>query len=278
MTNAFRSTLILAGILLSSCSTAAKVTSLSDLPKLSGGATGIALPIKLQSSSPLGSDGCTLLISRSPGLKMYEIDFNPGSDVVAAELPPGVYGFRGINCGGRRWDLTLRDWPRFQVFPGKLSMLGGVSVYLNENDSMSVDRSNRAASRDEALSFLGRIPTESRANVVSAYTGQAISGPGIESPARWRNWELTDAEGKEVKKGDRQWPSFQACYRGEGDVNSLWLGNLKFEMDYDKAQLVETKQADSWSSFSSHFVDCVKSSIKEFRPKSQEHLHYVIYI
>ncbi len=262
----------------SSCSTTTKVTGLSDLPKMTTSTTGVALPIQLESTSPFGEQGCSLFVSRSGELKTYEIAFNPGKDVIVSEIPAGVYGYKEIYCGGRHWDLTHKGWPRFQAFEGKIAVLGGVSIYLNETGSMSTNLSNREKCRDEALKLLGRIPTESKANLVSAYTGQPISATAIESPARWKHWEVTDPAGKKIKKDERDWPSFHSCYRGEDDINALWLGNLEFAVDYDKANLVEARQSETWHTFSGHFVDCVKASLKDFHPRTKGRLHYVLYI
>lgn len=261
-----------------SCSTTTKVTGLSELPKIAASTTGIALPIKLESASPLGADGCSLLARRNDELKTYEIAFNPGKDVIVSELPAGVYGFTEIYCSGRHWDLTHKEWPRFQAFAGKIAVLAGVSIYLNQNGSMSAERSGREKSRDDTLKLLGRIPTESKSSVVSAYTGQPIPPASTEFPAQWKHWEVTGASGKQIPKDERDWPSLRACYRGEGEVNALWLGNLEFAADYDRASLVEAKQARTWHTFTDHFVECVKAQLKDFHPKSRERLHYVLYI
>lgn len=89
---------------------------------------------------------------------------------------------------------------------------------------------------------------------------------------------MVDSAGKDVPKGERDWPSFRTCYRGEDDVNSLWLGDAVFEATYSGGNLVSAKQRDNWHTFSEQFLRCANSVLKEFQPRSKAKLSYTLFL
>ncbi len=219
-----------------------------------------------------------MLLQREDGFSTFEVKFEQGRDVVFAELPPGNYGFREIYCNSKHWNLALQHWPRFQVYAEKTALLGGVLVYIDENNALTVSRTRRSKNRDEALLLFGRISTDRRTSVVSAYTGKVIDPLAIELRAKWKHWELRDASDKKMKTTKNDWPSLHSCYRAEGDVNGLWLGNLQSNVIYENGTLTRVTIENTWNSFSPHFIDCVKSVLTEFHPVKKGQLHYVLYI
>lgn len=269
----------IASLLLSSCAHTAKVTDLQDLPHLPTTVTGAVLPVRLDSEHSIrGQDGCILTLFRVEDGQTFDSDIPPGDEMLVIELPPGTYGFSEAYCGKITWDLTHHRFPRFLVQAGKISVLSGVQVYLSGARNMSLTESSRSGSRTDTLKFLGRLSEENRVRLISGYTGAAIPPPALEKPARWKNWELVDGAGKAVEKGHREWPSFKSCYRGEDEVNHLWLGNVVLDASYEDGSLTAAKPRDSWNTFSGQFLNCANAALKEFHPKAKTKLAYTIYL
>lgn len=268
-----------AGVAIASvgCSTTATVHGLSDLPTLPANATGIVIPLFLQveGNNVSAEGGCSLILLRAGGVKTFLVDFPQGSDVFFAELPEGLYRFKGVNCGHQDWDLTFQKMPHFEVFAGKISVLSGFSLYITAAQNLNTQMSGREKNRTETLAVVGRVSTEVRDKLVSGYTGKPIVAAKLESPAQWTHWKV---EPLPAKTEDRSWPTFHACYRGEGDVNALWLGQVNLNAVYDEGKLVSAEPETTWNTFSEQFLKCAKEALQDFHPRVQSRLQYKIYL
>lgn len=266
-------------VFVSACSTTAKVLGSAELPNLSPTSFGVVIPYHLNTSGVVvGEEGCVLSLQKKSQFKSYDLHFQPGRDILFAELPEGTYRYKQIFCGSNHWDLLGSTWVGFQVFPHSLSLVGGISIELMSSHRMNIRIDRRTDDRDEALRLFGRLPTAELDRVVSAYTGKAIPREKIEKPARWKDWELKDETGKIVKVEKKDWPSFHSCYQGEKNVNALWLGNLEFQATYEKGELVKLENTEVWNSLTDHFSDCAKETLKAYRPKESAHLTYTLYL
>jgi hypothetical protein len=211
---------------------------------------------------------------KSGGLKTFLIDFQQGNDTLFAELPEGVYRFKAVSCGHMNWDLAFQKMPNFEVYAGRVSVLAGFSAFISSAESFNIQLSGRERSRTETLSLIGRISPEVRAKLVSGYNGKAIVPAQLENPAQWSHWKLDPLPTKE----DRSWPTFRACYRGESDVNALWLGQLNLDAVYDGGKLVSAEPEGTWNTFSEQFAKCAKQALQDFHPRLQSRLQYKIYL
>ena len=265
--------------ILSACSTTSKVTSIHELPALNANTIGVAIPIQVDTSDATFKDlDCSLLVKPKESAKVYVLDLIKGRDVIFAELPSGIYGFDSISCGVRQWNFISQHLANFEVYPGKISLVNGFSVFLSGRVNLTLEKNNRTQSRSSALSFFGRLSEENKARVVSSYTGKAIAASELEKSPRWKHWEQKNEQGELVKKPEKDWPSFRSCYAGEFDINPLWLGDLRLEAVFEKGNLLQVNAISSWNSYTEHFSQCIRDSLKDFHPKNLQHFSYELYL
>ena len=264
-------------LLFSGCSVTPKATSVKDLPDSPEAKTGILVPVNLRTHGLIAAEnGCTLSFIRDGDMvKTYDVDLQPGKTSVIADLPAGVYAYRKLYCGSRKWSFEGRA--RFQVFPGKISLLEAIDVNITGARNLKFT-ADREQSRLAVYDLFVHLPGENRNSVVSGYTGQMIEFSRLEKPARFKKWDYADGSGNPVSNTLKDWPNFKMCYVTEWKTNPLQLGNLSIETSYENAVLQEVKVLDTWNTYTPAFLECAKSVLTQFRPKALTQVRYTVYL
>ena len=261
-------------LLVSSCSISPPLTPVSDLNSVEHH-QGILLPVNLDPGQAIiAEDGCTLTLSHGSELKKYDVKLKPGKHTELADLPVGNYAYQTIYCGSRHFNL-LKHAP-FQIFAGKISVLGDLIIKLSSNRNLTFQISDRESNRKDLLELFSQLPKAME--TVSGYTGQEIDRARLEKPARFQHWEYFGADGKESVTKGLSWPNIKACYRKEREANPLWLGNVVVDASYAHSALQSLQTEEGWSSFTQKFLDCAKAAITKFHPTVRDEVKYKLYL
>jgi hypothetical protein len=269
--------ILLSLAMLAACSTPAKVTSLKELSKSNGLKSGILLTTHLDPGGVVSADsGCVLTLTHAGEMKPYTIDIKVGKSTVLADLPEGTFAYQKLNCGSSKW--TLWEYAPFQIFAGKISLLGDIGITLTNAKRVNFHSNDREKNRLDAIDLFINLPKENKSPVVSGYTGQEIDSTKLERPARYKKWDYLDGNAMPIKNSEKDWPSFKVCYEPERKINALWLGNLVMDASYDQGHQEELKVREGWNTFTPAFRDCAKSVMEKFVPKAHSQVRYVIYL
>ena len=260
--------------LFTSCANNPPLTLVNDL-KSEEHHQGILLPVNLDPGEAIiAEDGCILSLSHGSEFKTYDVKLKPGKNTEIADLPVGNYTYQTIFCGSRHFRLSKRA--PFQVFAGKLSVLGDLTMKLTSNRNLNFAIENRETNRKELFEIFSHLPKTME--TVSGYTGQEIDRARLEKPARFQHWEYFGADGKEASTPALSWPNIKKCYRQERESNPLWLGNAVIDASYLHSSLQTLQTEESWSTFTQKFLDCAKSAVTKFHPQVRDEVKYKLYL
>lgn len=140
----------------------------------------------------------------------------------------------------------------------------------------------REASQAQVLAVMGRLPASVQQRVVSAYEPNPVTLEMVQHRAHWGHFQIADLKsGKALDAKTSKsagFPNFKSCYRGEALVNSLWLGDLEVEADFQAAHFEKLEVKPAQHTFSQPFVDCVKVQIQSYKPSLQAGLKYSFFL
>jgi hypothetical protein len=272
--------LLLGSTSLLACAHTPRTTVAAQVPELPKDRTALVLPVRFESASAQVDNGCWLILTAAEGADTYQITLRTGKELYVTELPEGRYRVKLFQGGGTRWRLTRKQWPVFQVRPGKLNVACGVSLDVDGYLDLKSKLVNRRQSLDDTRELLGRI-SEPRDQLVSAYTGHPITADLVADTVHWdwgaKHWSVEPkrpAFDRQDAAARAWWPDLDPCYDGEELVNALWLGNLPVTARYEGGELVAADLRDGGSTFTPHFAECVRAQLRQFHPPGKERLEY----
>lgn len=251
-------------ILMTGCETKVKTTEAAKLATVIPESTGFLLSYKFEvEDQVVGQDGCLITFKRFEDKEKIQIEFKYGKEFVFAETKPGTYGLHNFTCGRYNWDLTEDEMAPFQVQQGKISMVAPIRIRISDAKRIATRGLKRKLQYDEMQKIWGLISSESKQALVSGYTLKPINEEMFQQKNSWNTVEVS-YDGKIFSKIDaKKFVSFKTCYKGEGMINDLWLGELRMDVDFSNKSEPIIQVEDGKHIFSDHFVDCVKSTLKE---------------
>jgi hypothetical protein len=258
----------------SACSTTAKISRIKATSDFPASLHGAIFVFKLESGAIVSEDGCSLALGKNDTLLNYDVEFQPGQDLVFAELPPGIYHYKEIDCGSTHWDLRFNEYPPFQVIENRAVLAAELSFQVRgvRNADISSDHFRKI----ESAGLLKKIPNSENHPLLSAFTGKTIPRSLIETPIVYKKWLLKDDTGAPIKMGKFGWPNFHLCYRDEAKRNGLYLGNLELSADYENGNLTDVKILDAPNTFTDHFIECAKATLQDFHPIHMQKSEYFL--
>ena len=263
----------------SGCATTAPITKSQDLRSLSDSVAGIIVPVALKSSNIYAEDGCTLSLVRNRELSTFDLEIKRESELIFAEIPPGTYSLKEINCGGKRWDFTFHPAPAFQIFDHAISMISGVGITLGEDQQMTLQFQDRIQNFASAKEILKRLPAGSKGRVVSGYTGKTIPEALLLKSAPSSDIQLFSRNHDQEKASlDQDGLDLNRCLAEEAKINGLLLGNLKLKLTYENHALTKFEVKDGWNTFTSALTECYRTYFQNFKPSISEKFTYSISI
>jgi hypothetical protein len=253
----------------------------TELQNLGALESGVIFPISLRAEDPLlVESGCKLDLRKGDLVTEYAVDLRAGKQVLFAKLPPGDYRFHDLFCFGRSWDLTHYAWPGFKSLDGKISLVDPMELRLSDTKMLSASTAGRKKAQRDLLPIFGRLTDAARARVVSAYhTAMPLSVDMVQELASYGEREIhDDSSGKLLEKAASQkagQPSFRSCYHGEDLVNDLWVGNVRIEAKYHAGKFEDLVVQPTKNTFTPQFLECAKTTVREFQPGLKSELNYL---
>lgn len=207
---------------------------------------------------------CSLIVT--PGFNKYSIYFemlDKEAPAVPAkfsmvELRTGTYDISEIYCGHASGNLQFMGLARFNVFPGKISVLAGLHIRIDDHLVMNTFRYSTITEQTAEIShLLTQFKPEEQSRVVSAYTEQPLAD----------KLETKISIPQEMRKSPIFMKNFGHCYENEAKANPLLIGALKFEWtNAGSGSLQISPQA---SLFTREMKQCLLSTVADFLKSSQ---------
>lgn len=254
-----------------------------DFDNIGAADSGVILTIHLASEDAMVVEGgCKLNLHRTDGFTDYPVDLHSGSQEVFAKLPPGDYKIHDIECLEHNWDLTEKEWPSFSSVAGKISVIQPVDFHYAGKLMMAAGLKGRQAAQTELLAVLGRMPQSEKDRVISGYEKGPVTVEMIQENSKWGKLHISDVSSGKVldKEASKKagYPTFTSCFRGEALVNSLWLGDVQFEANFQAGHFEGLEVKSAKNTFSNQFMECVKAEVQSYQPKSLAKLKYSFFL
>jgi hypothetical protein len=253
------------GALFLGCATKVKTTDAANLGTVQPLTTGFLLAYKFQAEDQIvGQDGCTVILKSASDGSKIEVDVKYGKSFILAETKPGIYYFHDFQCGRYRWDMKEKTWAQFRVEKEKVSVIAPIQFKVSDARTMYTTKADRKLAYEKISAIWGLINDATKKALISGYTLKPITEDLFRNNDSWgeRQVSYNGETFEKIKKS--KFVGFKSCYAGEGNVNGLWLGQLKVDVDYSSTTPA-ISIGDDLHTFSNQFVECVKSEISGFK-------------
>lgn len=245
------------------------IRSVAPVPSArEGSSSGVLIGVRFNDpDKSLKSSDCRLRVENQSTRKDAFVPLKPDEAGTYVSLEPGRYIARRLGCGlGKVWNLEDLYTEGFKVEPGRVSYLGKVLLNFKKGELETVRNASRIESAEALSVLLPRAPGGSEHNLISGFTGKAITREMIEGPKR----EGFDVFALGVNDPDRVLSpileSLKSCGTDETKRDPLRFGQLEYVSVYRQGRFVEFRDRADKNAFSDSFRSCIERALSEFRP------------
>jgi len=256
-----------------------ETTPLSAIEKLSGGETGLILPVSLTilSQDTLPAEGCRLDLRQSQTAKDYPVNIHHGLQTIFIEVPSGTYTFFDLYCGkNKTWDFTSKKWAPMLVIDGKISGGAPMDLRINANGGMTTYFFNRNGVQKTYRDLFGQLRPGAQANVISAYSKKSITAKMTAESQYQITVKLPAKHAVEGEPDEANYPDFKSCYANEFTLNPLYVGHISLTASFSKKHFSKIDLIENDSIYTDQFYNCVETGLKKFVPNRSDDLVYDI--
>lgn len=258
---------LLAALVVTACAHKVPTLNKNQISEINVNSSGFIWPVQFQVEGQIaGQDGCVVEFRSIQKQEKYNLQIDWGRDSLFAEVPSGDYEFHDMTCGRYNWDLSEREWLRFHVAQGKISVLVPTKIRISDKLMIYAESLPAHKNQKSVLGLWKKMSVENQQRLISAYNQKTISESMFVEGAGYYRYEYKVGKGFSTKRSDFEYSRYRKCYELEHQKNPLSLGMLKLQAGWNKNEFRISTLADA-NLYSADFINCVYQKIEIAKDK-----------